>query len=388
MEKQYQDLITKLIKEHAKYTGHESILDELVQDVYTHARVVITSVTNEDVIVSYLNKVISNSIITVSKKNNLNIRPKHTIDSVLSAVNATRIETNKSNKKTEIETISNEELVEEVVEELVELESEPVEEVVEELVELESEPVEEIKPDMALVDKMINGITNEPKEQDEEEAFDVSDIDNVVVLSEEENEDELLEPEITEELVEEDNVVSFAQEVAVNAAIDDFLSEKTDNMPEAELIEEEIVDVISEEEDLLIEETIENEGSVELFEEVNDEIIDLDETSSLEEFDTNAELIEEEEEDDEKVEEQPPASNSIYNFFNYEPSLEEPFYSSEEIVTILKEYDKKHPEYKIMTIAELKYIKNASVEEIATTLNMTKDKVLETLNEIIDLVKD
>ena len=248
--------------------------------------------------------------------------------------------------------------------------------------------MEEIKPDMALVDKMINGITNEPKEQDEEEAFDVSDIDNVVVLSEEENEDELLEPEITEELVEEDNVVSFAQEVAVNAAIDDFLSEKTDNMPEAELIEEEIVDVISEEEDLLIEETIENEGSVELFEEVNDEIIDLDETSSLEEFDTNAELIEEEEEDDEKVEEQPPASNSIYNFFNYEPSLEEPFYSSEEIVTILKEYDKKHPEYKIMTIAELKYIKNASVEEIATTLNMTKDKVLETLNEIIDLVKD
>ena len=41
-----------------------------------------------------------------------------------------------------------------------------------------------------------------------------------------------------------------------------------------------------------------------------------------------------------------------------------------------------------MTIAELKYIKNASIEEIATTLNITKDKVLETLNEIIDLVKD
>ena len=75
MEKnKYYDLIVELIKENQKFPGHEDILDAIAEDVYNHAKVVLNSVTNEDVISAYLEKVISTSIITVSKKLNKNTR--------------------------------------------------------------------------------------------------------------------------------------------------------------------------------------------------------------------------------------------------------------------------------------------------------------------------
>ena len=92
MEKQYYDLIVSLIKNHTKYAGHESLLEEIAEDVYKHSQVVFSSVSNEDVITAYVNKVISNSIVTVSKKHNLNVRPRHTASSILSALEATKAE--------------------------------------------------------------------------------------------------------------------------------------------------------------------------------------------------------------------------------------------------------------------------------------------------------
>ena len=65
MEKKYYDLIVTLIKNHRKYPGLESLLDDIAQDAYNHAQVVLGTITNEDVITSYLNKVVSTSIITV-----------------------------------------------------------------------------------------------------------------------------------------------------------------------------------------------------------------------------------------------------------------------------------------------------------------------------------
>ncbi len=67
MEKKYYDIIVSLIKQNDKYSGCEPILDDIVQDVYDHSKVVLGSVTNEDVIAAYLNKVVATSLITVPK---------------------------------------------------------------------------------------------------------------------------------------------------------------------------------------------------------------------------------------------------------------------------------------------------------------------------------
>ena len=68
MEKKYYDLIISLIKEHRKFADYENILEEIVNDVYEHSKVVIGSVTNEEVLNAYIKKVVSTSMITVPKK--------------------------------------------------------------------------------------------------------------------------------------------------------------------------------------------------------------------------------------------------------------------------------------------------------------------------------
>ena len=71
MERKYYDLIVSLIKQHRKFPGCESIIDDIVEDVYSHSSVVFSTVTNESVIEAYLSKVVSTSIVTVSKKKNI-----------------------------------------------------------------------------------------------------------------------------------------------------------------------------------------------------------------------------------------------------------------------------------------------------------------------------
>lgn len=83
----YYDLIIELIQENNKFPGHEDILKDIAEDVYNHAKVVLNSVTNEDVISAYLEKVISTSIITVSKKLNKGVRPRSSgaVDAIIAA---------------------------------------------------------------------------------------------------------------------------------------------------------------------------------------------------------------------------------------------------------------------------------------------------------------
>ena len=67
-DNKYYDLVVSLVKQHRKFPGYEVILDEIVDDVIAHSEVVINSISNENVIKSYLEKVISTSIITVPKR--------------------------------------------------------------------------------------------------------------------------------------------------------------------------------------------------------------------------------------------------------------------------------------------------------------------------------
>ena len=70
MEKnnKHYNVIANIVKENKKYPGLEAILDEIIDDVYSHSEVILNTVTNESVVNAYLEKVVSTSIITVPKK--------------------------------------------------------------------------------------------------------------------------------------------------------------------------------------------------------------------------------------------------------------------------------------------------------------------------------
>ncbi len=67
-ENKYYNIIVNIVKSNKKYQGLENILDEIVDDVYSHSEVIFNTVNNESVIMSYLEKVVSTSLITVPKK--------------------------------------------------------------------------------------------------------------------------------------------------------------------------------------------------------------------------------------------------------------------------------------------------------------------------------
>ena len=61
MEKtnKYYGIIENIVKKHSKFPGNESLLEEIIDDVYTHSEVIINSINNESVINAYLEKVVS-----------------------------------------------------------------------------------------------------------------------------------------------------------------------------------------------------------------------------------------------------------------------------------------------------------------------------------------
>ena len=67
-DNKYYKKIVEMVKNNRKFPGYEAILDDIVNDVYSHAEVILNTVDNEAVINSYLEKIISTSIITVPKK--------------------------------------------------------------------------------------------------------------------------------------------------------------------------------------------------------------------------------------------------------------------------------------------------------------------------------
>lgn len=70
MEKENRNYsrIESIVKQHKKFPGLESILDDIIDDVYSHSEVILNTVTNECVVNAYLEKVVSTSIITVPKR--------------------------------------------------------------------------------------------------------------------------------------------------------------------------------------------------------------------------------------------------------------------------------------------------------------------------------
>ena len=69
-DNKYYEIIENIVKQHRKFLGLEPILQDIVEDVYSHSQIIIKSIEDESVIHAYLEKVVSTSLITVPKKLN------------------------------------------------------------------------------------------------------------------------------------------------------------------------------------------------------------------------------------------------------------------------------------------------------------------------------
>lgn len=79
MEKdnKYYSLIENLVTTHHKYHGYEPILEDIIDDVFAHSKSIIETINDESVIKSYIQKIVSVSIITVPKRLNYHNEIKH-----------------------------------------------------------------------------------------------------------------------------------------------------------------------------------------------------------------------------------------------------------------------------------------------------------------------
>lgn len=180
MEKdnKYYGIIENLVRTHRKFEGCEPILDDIIDDVYKHAQTVIAALKDEDILLSYLQKLVSVSVITVPKRMNFHNEIKHrTISS--SVVSDIIKEKPQEIIKEQAEPPVFAEPIENVV-------PEPVQNDVAETVITEPEPVEEpeVKANVEFVDRMINSIDTASIVDDNkpDESFDISEDDNLESL--------------------------------------------------------------------------------------------------------------------------------------------------------------------------------------------------------------
>lgn len=412
MEKKYYDLVVLLIKEHKRYSGLEAILDDIVEDVYDHAKLVIDSVKDEEVVTNYLKKVVATSIVTVPKKMNFNTKISHRVilpESELFPEETMQIEQ-------DVVTITEDELElleETVIEEtpdFIETQDEGVfeelpnklEEEVPELEDLsEAQSEQEFRSfgeehrvehnetvDKSLVDMMINGVSfQEPELNINENNAEVSEIyenlgtaiDEEVEVQEggEDETPEISEPiETSEEEIEElNNEVSLEDDFEQVEVLD--LDEPSSAFDIEEISESLNTDVeLKEVEEDVIEETTSSELEsleVEVLEEA-----DADFVFETEEVLEEQEILLDIEDSTFKI--------PTFEYFYFE--AEAKTLEVDDILSELREYDQKYPEKQILTICDLKYIQKLSVREIADKLGLTIDSVIEVLNEIIEIVKD
>ena len=450
MENKYSDLIISLIKEHPKYPGYEAILEELFEDVVSRSKVVLGTVPNEEVIISYLKKVISSSIVTVPKKLNFNTRVRHRAISTLPASIVSKMETKVEPVPVLQESVV---LVSNVEEKVLVEENRPIEEpsiltfveedvvltedalgkedilvaelgneesakgsleeelVVEEDIEplkLESEnliedSIEEvlvedqqiINVDKTLVDKMINGVVSSPKLEEVEtllpEIDIVDEISKDITIEDATVEEESYELE-SEELVEEPAV----EELELSAEEESFELE-SEELVEESAVEE--LELVAKEEsfELESEELVEESAVEELELAAKEESFELEseelvEEPAIEELELSVEEDSLELVAEDLIEEPAQEAKELvetvisYDCFSFEP--EDVQIDADLILDELKVVANKYPQKKIFEVCDLKYKKCLSVKEISEKLGFTQDNVVDILNDIIDIVKD
>ena len=211
----YYNLIEKLVKNHKKFPGYEAILEDIIDDVYAHSEVIINSIDNEDVIESYLEKVISTSIIIVPKKLKFNDRVSHR---VISSAPLQSIESDVLVSSNQIDKKDDEAQKEqgEIPELSIDIPTEPIKELIKEAaqtndndVKSHTEQIVSEKANTKFVDQMINTMNSDLIVETGDvipqldEAVD-SELSPALISEETEPEEQLPEEQFSEEVITAD----------------------------------------------------------------------------------------------------------------------------------------------------------------------------------------
>lgn len=448
MEKtnKYYSIIENLVKQNRKFQGLEAILDDIIDDVYSHSEVIINSINNDGVIQSYLEKVVSTSIITVPKKMGFHPEIKHrTID-------AQQVLENVAQRKAEK---VNTELVDRMINNI------PIEnnEVHQETVEKDSE-FEELEPEtselmLSEAPKEVeqtteDNILNFNEEMHEEssdntlEDFVASDSLEIEDLDAEEPTFETEEPLQEEslevsELNEEPNFVEDTQNDSLelndleNISLDDASeSTATEEIQDLETVETEDIEPIVDADVSASEQTLANDDieTIEQSDESLEPMLDFDDLTpadndfetleptdtldlDLQEDDNSDSLLEPESLDESPLDvindnglnqiadvitttlENPENTSSEntdfkptdYSVFSYSTDKYKDDIDAEEIVNEIKDLASKHPELNIINVYNLKFKDKLTIPQVASELNMSEDNVIEALNELVAIVQ-
>ena len=493
-ENKYYGIIENLVKKHKKFPGLESILEDIIDDVYSHSEVIIKTVTNEDVINAYLEKVVSTSIITVPK-NTIKVDQK-LIDKMINAPEIIKpIEPVAEEVKQEEISVEEEHpqiIQEPIIDDSVnidtidlDMQSEPYK--TQEVASLDFEQAETEEAEEAVTTNSPSNVQNIDNSIDEPISLDTEEISEAPLAIEEPEpfkSDEVIEPaeiilpETLEaeqnevlDLSEDASIEEFKEGLEVKATEEDITESSTDFTDLVENTENE-EDLASFDFSNEIEETNDEENHTELenldqnseltaSSDIQDDITEIlttdENPDDLEVFGTSQEelaLPEEEEElnpvisdsddlidsgnlnedfalnpvEDELEEFMPEASGELdllqggdissleelepeplfepeeltevspeepqtfattdYSKFDFTPENNDPDNTIDiELVTKdLQELANKNPDLNILEIYNMKYKENAQIAEIATKLDLSENKVIEALNEIIAVI--
>lgn len=396
----YYGIIENLVRKHKKFPGYESIIDEIIDDVYSHSEVIINSINNDSVINAYLEKVISTSIITVPKK--LKFIKETSKNIVSEAAALPKVNT---------------ELVDRMI---------------------NTAPAEDSRPESLVFETICENNTDSSNSDDElleslnfeqEDEVDVQEDDTEIEALQDEAEliEELenLELPIEEECVSvespeacESDSLTFEEELSENIEPKQILTEEA-SIEEADVVEEidlqdasiiddavpeldldsseeihEIENVTSDTPDLdinseLLEET---SDSIEILEDdlVTEDILSEspveDTIPSLDEASDQLEPLEAEDIEEPVLLEDKPIKAIDFSVFDYTPENDMDMLDVKEVTNEIEELNIKRPELNIIKVFNLKYKEKHSVAEISNELDMNKDSVLEALSEIIAAV--
>ncbi len=271
-DNKYYEIIKEIVQNHKKFAGLEDILEDIIDDVYSHSKVIISSIDDEAVLNSYLEKVVSTSIITVPKRLKINsvARTSPSAEEIISKAQS------------------------------------------------------EIKVDKALVDKMING---DIKKEQDVMAFDIqdsvpvgmpeeheadnsyNDLENIAVEDFSEEQEVLVSDEYNESQVEPDSVDNISENLDIlfednNVQVDD--TDVKEEINPLEINNSDKVNEVSDEVDFVQELEFVNSEIDAQEEPVNTESL-LQEADGLEEIEAlkesedslNQDVVFEEAEDDE-----------------------------------------------------------------------------------------
>ena len=282
-ENKYYGIIENLVKKHKKFPGLESILEDIIDDDYSHSEVIIKTVTNEDVINAYLEKVVSTSIITVPKKMNFHPEIKH--KSFIREHNTIKVDQKLIDKMINAPEIIKpiEPVTEEVKQEEISVEEEHPQ-IIQEPITDGSVNIDTIELDMQPEPYKTQEVASLDFEQAETEeaeetvttnlSSDVQNIDNSIDLGN------------FTETIPDDLSINFADDNNdINELADEPISLDTEEISEAPLAIEEPEPFKSDEDiepaEIILPETLEAEQN---------EVLDLSEDASIEEFNEGLEV--------------------------------------------------------------------------------------------------